>query len=137
MDHLRQLEARSGFDRIRFVNRSGESYTSDGKIADVADRDYFIRGIAGATGRTVVMESRFNRARLIGFFAPVYYRDELCGVMVGFLDQNTVANVLSTDLYGCPADTYVMDGDGTTLGSSVRSGRTEAQSLADLADKLA
>lgn len=39
MDHLRQLEARSGFDRIRFVNRSGESYTSDGKIADVAD-DY-------------------------------------------------------------------------------------------------
>lgn len=137
MDHLRQLEARSGFDRIRFVNRSGESYTSDGKIADVADRDYFIRGIAGATGRTVVMESRFNRARLIGFFAPVYYRDELCGVMVGFLDQNTVANVLSTDLYGCPADTYVMDGEGTTLGSSVRSGRTEAQSLADLADKLA
>lgn len=67
----------------------------------------------------------------------MYYRDELCGVMVGFLDQNTVANVLSTDLYGCPADTYVMDGDGTTLGSSVRSGRTEAQSLADLADKLA
>lgn len=60
-----------------------------------------------------------------------------CGVMVGFLDQNTVANVLSTDLYGCPADTYVMDGEGTTLGSSVRSGRTEAQSLADLADKLA
>ena len=58
MDYLRQLEARSGFDRIRFVNRSGESYTSDGKIADVADRDYFIRGIAGATGRTVVMESR-------------------------------------------------------------------------------
>lgn len=55
MDYLRQLEARSGFDRIRFVNRSGESYTSDGKIADVADRDYFIRGIAGATGRTVVM----------------------------------------------------------------------------------
>lgn len=48
-----------------------------------------------------------------------------------------VANVLSTDLYGCPADTYVMDGEGTTLGSSVRSGRTEAQSLADLADKLA
>ena len=58
MDYLRQLEARSGFDRIRFVNRSGESYTSDGKIADVADRDYFIRGIAGATGRTVVVESR-------------------------------------------------------------------------------
>ena len=53
------------------------------------------------------------------------------------MDQNTVANVLSTDLYGCPADTYVMDGEGTTLGSSVRSGRTEAQSLADLADKLA
>lgn len=48
-----------------------------------------------------------------------------------------VANVLSTDLYGCPADTYVMDGEGATLGSSVRSGRTEAQSLADLADKLA
>lgn len=136
MDDLQQLEARSGFDRIHFVNASGESYTSDGKLADVADRDYFIRGIAGETGRTVVMRSRFNGGRLVGFFAPVYYHNELCGVMVGFLNQSTVAKVLSTDLYGCPADTYVMDGEGVTLGSSVRSGREEARTLDTLADRL-
>lgn len=42
---LRSLEKRSGFDRIRFVNLAGESYTSDSKIANVSDiLDYIKAG---------------------------------------------------------------------------------------------
>ena len=36
--HLNALEENSGFDRIRFVNAKGESFTSDGKFADFAGK---------------------------------------------------------------------------------------------------
>lgn len=43
--YLEELEQTSGFDRIRFVNLRGESYTSEGKLADVTDREYYQKGI--------------------------------------------------------------------------------------------
>ena len=37
-EHLKALEKNSGFDRIRFINAKGESFTSDGKLADFAGK---------------------------------------------------------------------------------------------------
>lgn len=86
-EYLAVLEEGSGFDRIRFVNLEGESFTSDGKLAEIADRDYYQKGIQGESGITVVMVSRFDSEKLIGFYAPVYFRGQICGVMVGFLGE--------------------------------------------------
>lgn len=71
MTHLAQLEQASGFDRIRFIDAGGVSYTSDGETALVADRVYYMDGIRGGSGIISVSASRFNSARLIGFYAPV------------------------------------------------------------------
>lgn len=71
MTHLAQLEQVSGFDRIRFIDADGVSYTSDGETALVADRVYYMDGIRGGSGIISVSASRFNSARFIGFYAPV------------------------------------------------------------------
>ena len=113
---LAMLEKTSGFDRIRFVNTDGESFASDGKIADVADREYFQRGMQGESGCTAVINSRFNDAKLIGFYAPVVRNEEIQGVMVGFLEEETVSDILQTDLYGYPAFTLMVSSDGKALG---------------------
>lgn len=115
-EYLMDLEKKSGFDRIRFVNKSGESFTSDGKIADVAERDYFINGIDGSTGITWVNQSKFMSDRLVGFYSPVYYEGNICGVMVGFLEENTVYNILETHLYDYPADTLIVNSAGDIIG---------------------
>ena len=115
-EYLAMLEDGSGFDRIRFVNLWGESYTSDGKIAEIADRDYYQKGIQGETGITEVMISRFDSEKLIGFYAPVYYNNEICGVMVGFLGEQTVSDILQTELYGYASDTLLVDREGEVLG---------------------
>lgn len=116
MEYLKALEESSGFDRIRFVNMAGESYTSNGKIADVSDRDYFIKGSHGESGYTVVMHSRFNSARLIGFYAPVFKEGHICGVMIGFLEEATMSDILKTDIYGYPAFTMMVSAEGESLG---------------------
>lgn len=116
LGNLEELEKTSGFDWIRYVDGNGEDYTSDGKIADVADRDYYIEGMKGNCGITNVPKSRVSGQRLIGFYAPVYHGGIVCGVMVGFLNQQTVSDILETELYGYPADSMLLDVNGAVLG---------------------
>lgn len=116
MTYLAQLEQVSGFDRIRFIDADGVSYTSDGETALVADRVYYMDGIRGGSGIISVSASRFNSARFIGFYAPVQLGDEVIGVLLGLLDEETVSAVLETELYGCPAFTMLVDANGRSLG---------------------
>lgn len=73
-ENLKVLEQDSGFDLIRFMDAEGEDYTSDGSIANVADRDYFQRGLQGESGMTIVMESRVSGEKLVGLYAPVSFQ---------------------------------------------------------------
>ena len=128
LKNLADLEQSSGFDWIRFVNTKGETYASDGKVANVIDRDYFIEGMRGSSGITYLRESRVSGECLIGFYAPIYYNDTICGVMVGYLNEQTVSDILKTDLYGYPADTMLLSRNGAVLG------RYEGEGTLDIAN---
>lgn len=116
LELLHQLESTSGFDWIRFVDSSGTDHASSGATADVSDRAYFRKGMEGASGLCAVLSSRVNGERLIGCFAPVRYDGKICGVMVGFQSQETISNILKTDLYGYAAPTAIVQSNGTFLG---------------------
>ena len=135
-EYLAELEQNTGFDRIRFVNLEGESFTSDGKIADVADRDYFIQGIQGKNGITEVIQSRFNSEKLLGVYAPVWFDGEICGVMVGFMEEQSVSDILETELFESPADTMVVMRDGTVLGRYIEDGTLEISNLGELLNEM-
>lgn len=135
-EYLAKLEYNSGFDLIRFVNADGESFTSDGKAADVGDRDYYRNGINGISGNTVVDESRFNGAKLIGTYVPVYYGGEVCGVMIGFLNEQTVSRILDTKLYGYDAFTIIFDRNGAVIGQYNDDDFSEADSFEDIEERI-
>lgn len=113
---LKSLEDLSDFDYVRFVDQSGEDYTTEGYLTNVKDRAYYIHGIAGEIGIAGVLESRVSGETLIGFYAPVHYQGKINGVLVGFLQEKTVGDLLKTELYGYPADTVIVDREGTILG---------------------
>lgn len=119
---LAGLEEKSGFDWIRFIDSAGMDYTSCGSITNVADREYFLNGMAGESGICEVLESRINGEKLIGFYAPVYFQNEICGIMVGFLTENTISNILEIHLYDYPADTCIIRQDGILLGRYMGNG---------------
>lgn len=113
---LKSLEELSDFDWVRFVDRNGKAYTTEGYLTNVKDREYFTRGIQGEKGMAGILESRVTGETLIGFYAPVYYKGTINGVLVGFLQEETVGDLLKTELYGYPVDTVIVDRDGTILG---------------------
>ncbi|MBU5428930.1 response regulator [Kineothrix sp. MSJ-39] len=113
---LKSLEDLSDFDYVRFVDQRGEDYTTEGYLTNVKDRAYYIHGIAGEIGIAGVLESRVSGETLVGFYAPVHYQGKINGVLVGFLQEKTVGDLLKTELYGYPADTVIVDREGTILG---------------------
>lgn len=114
---LAKVEERSGFDWMRFLTPDGTDHTSDGQTTDVGDREYFLRGMDGSSGMCEVLKSRINGEKLIGFYAPVYDKDSISGVLVGFLSAQTVSDILAAEPYDYPADTHILRQDGTDLGA--------------------
>lgn len=94
LENLTEIERTSGFDQIRFIDTKGETYASDGMVTNVIDRSYFVDGMRGNSGVTYLGKSRLSGEALIGFYAPVYYNGTICGVMAGFLNEQTMSDVI-------------------------------------------
>ncbi|MGN0368025.1 MAG: ATP-binding protein [Wujia sp.] len=119
---LAELEENSGFDWIRYVAADGTDYTSDGSCTNVSDREYFIQGMSGEKGICEVLVSRISGEKLIGFYAPVYHVDEVRGIMVGFLKEHTISDMLELRMYDYPVDAFIFRQDGVVLGRNMSEG---------------
>ena len=114
---LVEMEANTGFDYIRFIDKSGMSHTSKGSEADCSDRPYFIRGMKGETGVCDVQNSRLNGESMIGFFSPVENNGEYIGVLVGFISQRNLSFLLESEIFGLNVDAFILTKGGMIVGS--------------------
>ena len=115
---IREYEENSVFDHLRFVDASGDDYTSVGVMANLADRPYFQAGMRGETGIATVAGSRVTGERQIGFYAPVFFEDEIIGVMVGFYGEEYIQKLLEYELFGYEGEGWLCGQDGTVLGTT-------------------
>lgn len=119
LEQLTQLEKRACFDWVRYVDSEGIDYASDGTTVDVSNRDYYINGMKGKSGISWVAASRVSGEKLMGFYAPVEAGGQVCGVMVGFLQEKTITRILKTNLYGYTANTMILDQNANVLGRNL------------------
>ena len=117
LELLKNLEDNTSFDYIRFMAPDGSDFTSSGQIANCSDREYFQRGMRGETGIAEVLSSKILIGEtLIGFYSPVYFDNKICGILVGFLEEETITDILKNQVYGYPLLSYMVRKDGTILG---------------------
>lgn len=124
-DLLREMEENAAFDAIHFVNAQGISMTSDGTTADCSDRDYYLNGMQGESGSTVIFQSRFTGQAIMLFYTPVRSDDQVCGVLAGlYYAEHYLQEMLATSYFGEEADAYLCARHGDIIASSSGS-RTE------------
>ena len=114
---IKDYEENSIFDYLRFIDAVGDDYTSEGVMANLADRDYFKAGMRGESGVTYV-RSRVTGEMQMGFFAPVSYDSKVIGVMVGFYGETYISRLLDYELFGYEGEGWLCDRDGTVLGTT-------------------
>lgn len=115
---LRRFEKDSSFEHLRFIDASGDDYTSKGVMANLIDRDYFRQGMSGETGVVYVSESRVTDKGQLGFYSPVFYNDEIIGIMAGFYGEDYLQKFLNFSLFGYEGENWLLERDGSVIAST-------------------
>ena len=116
---LKEMEENSRFDTLMFTDLNGIDHASDGRTADVTDRDFYYNGIEGETGISVIFDPHILDEIMVCFYAPVRYDGEIIGVLRGaYLTEEYLKEMLSTTYFGEQADVFLCTPDGRVIASS-------------------
>lgn len=116
---LKEMEEKSIFDALLFTDLDGNNYTSDGRITDARQRDYYLNGIKGQSGTAVVFNSSLYGKTMVSFYTPVHYNGELIGVFRGaYMAEKYLQKMLAATYFGEQADVFLCMQDGTVIASS-------------------
>ena len=115
-EQLKELEEKTSFDYVRYVDASGNNISSDGRSNDARDREYYLEGMAGHSGFSVTLNSRITSETLVNFYTPLYYQGEIIGVLRGvYLAQQKMKELLQSSFFGEDAVTFLCMSDGTVI----------------------
>lgn len=115
MQKIEEMQDKSTFDYIRFVDKDGLTRSVEGETADASDRKYYIEGMKGNSGYSVVLHSRITGETLIMFYAPLRYKGQIIGVLNGIYREEKMKEILSTVFFGTQAKNYLCLSDGTVV----------------------
>jgi len=117
---LGEIEENSVFDTVRFIDAEGVTYFSDGRTVDSSDRDFYVRGMRGESGISVLFDERLTdeETRLV-FYAPVRMNGEIVGIIRGsYVAELCLKEILRTTYFGEPSTTWLCMPDGRIIASS-------------------
>lgn len=116
---LQEIEHNALFDAVLFTDAAGTNHTSDGRVSDASDRDYYKNGMRGESGIAVILDSYFFNETMVSFYAPLRYRGEVIGVLRGsYLAEEYLKDMLSTTYFGEAAEVYLCMPNGRAIASS-------------------
>ena len=115
---LKSVGEKTPFHLIEYMNQDGINMTDEGAPFDASDRVYYQEGIKGNTGVWVNYHPKYSGEYLLNFYTPLYYEEEIVGVLTGVLGANTdMKPVLETSLYGNKMIGLLCDEKGQIIAS--------------------
>ena len=116
---LKKMEENSQFDAIIFTDANGVDYASDGRTADVTERECYIDGINGNSDMEIIFDPHFFNETMACFYTPVYFEGQIIGVLRGaFLAEEYLRNMLAATYFGEEASVFLCVPDGRVIASS-------------------
>lgn len=116
---LKDMEANTTFDAVRFTNADGVNLSSGGETSNSLDREYFARGMRGESGLETIGKSRITGKPMMVFYAPVYSEREIIGMFLGlYFAGDYLKDMLSASYFGEEADVFLCTPEGEVIASS-------------------
>ena len=116
---LKEFEDNDIFDNVRFVDENGIDYTSNDEMIDISSREYFQDGINGNSGITPVYKSKVTGENQLGFYIPLYKDNNIIGLLVGFLNNETLLNEVRCKMFDYTCESWIITPDGKVLATNV------------------
>lgn len=116
---LKEMEEHSFFDTLVFTDTDGVNHDSRGRVSDAVGRDYYVNGIEGKSGISVIFDSELFSETMMCFYAPVRFEGEIIGVLRGvYLAEEYLKDMLATTYFGEEAIVHICMPDGMVIAGS-------------------
>ena len=123
---LMRLIQSTNFTRICAATPDGIGLYQDGTELNVADSDYFQRGIRGEAGVSKLQESKYSGQNCFIIYAPIHAADgSVKGVLFGTYEPIELQQVISVKSYDNGGGTYLYEASGGHITSSINPGKLE------------
>ena len=111
---LAELEKMAQFDHMRFTDTNGLAQMSSGEKIESSTKHYFIDGMKGNTGISVVLPTKNSLAQIV-FYAPIFIHEKIIGVLSSSFDENTIKRFLDYKVYGAHASAGIVNTEGKNI----------------------
>ncbi len=112
---LTELADRAPFEYVELVSADGKRIDLQGKLEDVSDQQFFTEGMKGNAGSDVMAGAEEDGKAAVLFYTPLYYGDEVVGVMNGVYGSEILEDLLTTSFFDVQTRTYLCKPDGTVI----------------------
>ncbi len=107
---------RLGYLRLNIIDLTGSARSTDGNLADLSQRDYFINAAAGKGNISDPLLSKFDGKMVMVAAVPIKDEDgKISGVLSATVDYNTLSNLVAEIKMGFEGYAFVLNKKGTAI----------------------
>jgi len=110
----------SAFLDMGIVSTSGKATYSDGTSAELGERDYIKKALAGETNVSDVLLSKVTNSLVLMYATPIENNGRVVGALIGRRDGNAISNIMEDIKYGENGYAYAINDSGVVIGHKNR-----------------
>ena len=112
-------QKRAGYLFMAIADKSGNSFSTNNKTANLSDRDYFNTALSGKNIVSEPLISKDDQSMIIVYAVPIKGETgEIKGVLMAAIDAASFMNIVKDINYGAGGKAFVLDKNGTTIAHS-------------------
>ncbi|MCC0666512.1 cache domain-containing protein, partial [Clostridioides sp. ZZV15-6597] len=109
---------RSSLIRMSISALDGKSYSNDGIISNVKDRDYFKKAKNGERNISESLKSIIDKKEIIVLATPIYKDGKVAGVLSGAYDSTKLNELLGLYAFDKKAHVYIAKKNGDVIAQN-------------------
>ena len=106
---------RSGHIEMYIADKNGNSINTSVASANIKDRDYFKKAMAGEANVSDPIPSKTNNKIIIIYAVPIKNGNEVVGVLIAVRDGNALSDITKDITFGKTGQAFMINNQGTTV----------------------
>ena len=119
-DILKKEAERLNSISIVYVDEKGDSIGSDGKVYNVADRDYIAKALSGTRNIAGPNVRKTDNTLSVRYVVPVRNGDKVIGALLESRDGNALSDYTDKIKFGTTGSGFLINNEGTTIAHKNR-----------------
>lgn len=112
---LRKQLENTGFLDFGIVALNGDTNYSDGSKAELAERDYVKKALAGETNVSDLIVSKVTGDLVVMYASPIKVGNSVVGALIGRRDGNNLSTITNDIKFGQNGYAYIINNKGTMV----------------------